>query len=101
MFDIGVTQGRVAAMTAGGIAVSIQAASAHHLRLGSHVVVAFPTTGRQTLAVQAIYTQHLAGAYVVTLAGAAPNFPQRLDFQIYAKLAPGVSPSAGRQAVEA
>ncbi len=64
-------------------------------------MVAFPTTGRQTFAVQAIYTQHLAGDYVVTLAGAAPNFPQRLDFQIYAKLAPGVSPSAGRQAIEA
>ena len=101
LFDIGVVRGRVAAMTTGGIAVSTQVAADRHLTLGSPVAVTFPTTGRHVFTVQAVYTaRELAGDYVLSLGAAEANFPQQLDFQVYVKLAPGVSAGAGRHAVE-
>jgi len=42
----------------------------------------------------------MAGDYVLTVAAARQNFPLNLDFQIYVKVAPGVTPAAGRSAVE-
>ncbi len=102
LFDIGVVRGHIASMTADGIAVSTQVAGDRHLGVGSPVQVTFPTTGRQTFRVQAVYTARtLAGDYVLPLAAAEGNFPQQLDYQVYVKLAPGVSSSAGRHAVNA
>ena len=102
LFDINVVRGRIASMTAGGIAVSTQVAADRHLGIGSPVQVTFPTTGRQTFRVQAVYTaRELAGDYVLPLAAAEANFPQQLDYQVYVKLAPGVSASTGRRAVDA
>jgi putative ABC transport system permease protein len=100
LFDIGVTEGRVPAMTGGGIAVSTSAASAHHLHLGSPVVVTFPTTGPKTFYVQVVYSQRqIAGDYVLTQAAAEANFPQQVVSQVFVKLAPGTSVGAGRQAI--
>jgi putative ABC transport system permease protein len=42
----------------------------------------------------------LAGDYVLPLAAARRDFSSQLDFQVYAKLAPGVTPAAGRHAIE-
>jgi putative ABC transport system permease protein len=102
LINLGVTQGNIAVMTARSIAVSTQAASQHHLRLGSPVVVSFPTTGPKTFYVDAIYSQRdLSGDYLLALGAAAANFPLNLDYQIYAKLAPGVSAASGHRAIEA
>jgi len=87
----------VTTLTAGGIAVSTQVATDRHLVLASPVHVTFPTTGRHTFIVQAVYkARELAGEYIVPLAAAEANFPQQLDFQVDVKL-PGVSavPAAG------
>ncbi|HEY2131308.1 MAG TPA: FtsX-like permease family protein [Streptosporangiaceae bacterium] len=101
MFSIGVTQGRLARMTSSGIAVSTQIATARHLRIGSPVTVTFPTTGRKTFTVQAIYrVRELAGDYVLPVAAAQANFPQALDIEEFVKLAPGVSMAAGRHAID-
>jgi len=101
LFDIGVVRGRIASMTPSGIAVSTQVVADRHLAIGSPVQVAFPTTGRHRFTVQAVYTsRQLAGDYVLPLAAAEANFPQQLDFQVYVKLAPGVSAGSGRRAVE-
>ena len=101
LFDIGVTQGRLASMTSTGIGVSTQVAASHHLTIGSPVTVTFPTTGRKTYTVQVIYkVRELAGDYVLPLAAAQANFPQALDADVFVKLAPGVSASAGRRAIE-
>lgn len=101
VFNIGVTRGRLAGMTASGIAVSSQVATSEHLRIGSPVAVTFPTTGRKTFTVQAIYSvRNLAGDYILPLAAADANFPQALDIIVFVKLAPGVSASAGRGPIE-
>ena len=100
LFNIGVTQGQLASMTASGIAVSTQVATSQHLRIGSPVAVTFPATGTKTFTVQAIYSiREVAGDYVLPLAAAEANFPQALDIDVYVKLAPGVSASAGRNAI--
>jgi hypothetical protein len=52
LFNIGVTEGHVPAMTAAGVAVSTTAAQKHHLALGSPVTVTFPTTGAKTFTVR-------------------------------------------------
>jgi putative ABC transport system permease protein len=101
LFDVGVTQGSLAAMTATGIAVSTQAASDHHLRIGSPVAVTYPTTGTKVYTVQAIYSvRDIAGDYVLPLAGAQANFASALDIVAFVKLAPGVAAAAARPAVE-
>jgi len=101
LFDIGVTQGRLADMNPSGIAVSTQVAASRHLRLGSPVAVTFPTTGRKIFTVQVIYSvRELAGDYILPLAAAEANFPQALDIDVFVKLAPGVTASTGRGAIE-
>jgi putative ABC transport system permease protein len=63
--------------------------------------VTFPTTGRKTYTVQVIYgVRELAGDYVLPLAAARASFPQALDIDVFVKLAPGVSASAGRHAIQ-
>jgi putative ABC transport system permease protein len=100
LFNIGVTQGQLASMTAAGIAVSNQIAGSQHLKIGSPVAVTFPATGTRTFTVQAIYdVRQLAGDYILPLAAATANFPQTLDIDVFVKLAPGVSESAGRHAI--
>jgi putative ABC transport system permease protein len=100
LFSIGVLHGRLAAMTPTGIAVSSQVAESHGLKIGSPVSLTFPATGRTTYQVQVIYkVRELAGDYVLPLAAATANFPQALDLQIFVKLAPGVTASAGRHAI--
>ena len=102
LFNIGVTQGKLAAMTPTGIGVSTQLASDKHLSLGSPVAVTYPTTGTKTYTVQAIYSQRaMTGSdYVLPLAAAEANFPQPLDLTVYLKLAPGVTTAAARPAIE-
>jgi putative ABC transport system permease protein len=100
LFNIGVTQGQLAGMTAAGIAVSSQVAGSQHLKIGSPVAVIFPATGTKTFTVQVIYdVRQLAGDYLLPLAAATANFPMALDVNVFVKLAPGVSASVGRQAV--
>jgi putative ABC transport system permease protein len=102
LFDIGVTQGNLAAVTPTGIAVSTQIASAKHLSLGSPVAVTYPTTGTKTYTVQAIYSQRMmaGGDYVLPMAAAEANFPQALDVTVYLKLRPGVTTAAARPALD-
>ena len=100
LFNIGVTQGSLAAMTATGIAVSTQAASDHNLHLGSAVTLAYPTTGTKAYTVQAIYkVRDLGGDYVLPLAAAQANFPTALDIELFVKLAPGVTTTAATPAI--
>ena len=101
LFNIGTTSGDLAAMTPAGIAVSTRVASDHHLRAGSPVAVTYPTTGTKSYTVQVIYAgRELAGDYVLPLSAAQANFSQALDLAVYVKLAPGVSTSAARPAID-
>jgi putative ABC transport system permease protein len=101
LFDVGVTQGSFAGMGDTGIAISRQIAESRHLALGDPVPVAFTTTGTHRFTVRVIYSaRSLAGDYVLPIEAARQNFTSKLDFQVYAKLAPGVDPRAGRSAIE-
>lgn len=101
LFDVGVAQGNLQSMTPAGIAISQQVAKDKHLRLGSQLPIQF-TGGTKQFSVQSIYTaRDLAGDYVLPLAAAEQNFTQQLDFQVYLRLAAGVSAAAGRSAIEA
>jgi putative ABC transport system permease protein len=101
LFDVDVKQGRLEDMTARGIAISQHVADAEHLAVGDPLEVAFTTTGSHVLTVQVVYgARSLAGDYVLPMSVARRNFSSRLDFQVYAKLAPGVSSAAGRAALE-
>lgn len=101
LFDIGLRAGDLPAMTPTGLAISQSVADSRNLRLGQSVRVEFTTTGVNTFTVQAIYAaRELAGDYVLPLAAAERNFSEQLDFQVYIKLAPGVSAKDGRAAIE-
>jgi putative ABC transport system permease protein len=102
LFDMGVIAGSVARMTPTGVGISQHVADTRHLALGAPVDVIFSRAGTKTFTVQAIYTErNLAGDYVLPLAAAQHYFNLRLDFQVYVTLAPGVTPAAGRQAIDA
>jgi putative ABC transport system permease protein len=84
-----------------GIAVSTRKASSKHLKLGDLVPVKYVKTGVVPLRVQFIYRNNgLVGDYMISLANYQRNFAQQLDFQIFAKLKPGVSAAQGRKAIE-
>jgi putative ABC transport system permease protein len=101
LFDVDVQRGDFASMSATGIAISQQVAESRHLAVGDPMTVGFPTTGAQRFVVRVVYgARSLAGDYVLPIAAARANFSSQLDFQVYVKLAPDVSPDAGRKAVE-
>ena len=91
--------GDLSRMTATGVAISQHVADARHLSDGRpRRRSPSPRTGPKTFTVQAIFTERsLAGDYVLPLAAAQRYFNLQLDFQVYVKLAPGVTPAAGRQ----
>jgi len=100
LFNVGVTQGRIADMTPSGIAISTTAVAKHHLGMGEPVAVDFPITGRKTFTVQVIYSQRqLPGDYFLSLGAAQANFPQQLDSQVFIKLASGTNAANSRRAI--
>jgi putative ABC transport system permease protein len=101
LFDVDVRRGSFSDMDATGVAISQQVADSRSLNIGDRVPITFTTTGTHGFTVQVVYgARSLAGDYVLPLAAARQNFSSKLDFQVYAKLAEGVSPDAARDAVE-
>ena len=101
LFDIGVTQGNMTAVTPTGIGVSTQVASGRHLRLGSTVAVTYPATGTKNYTVRFIYrVRNLGGDYILPLAAGQANFASSLDVAIFLKLAPGVTANEARPAID-
>ncbi len=84
------------------IAISTRKADSKHLKVGDTLPTRFVQTGTVPLKVAFVYKNNtLAGDYIISLATFEKNFtPQfQLDQQIFAKLKPGVSASAGRAAI--
>ena len=101
LFDIDLRQGDLTEMGSTGIAISQHVADADHLGLGDRLPVAFTTSGTHDFTVQAIYgARSLAGDYVLPVAAARRHFRSQLDFQVYARLAPGVAAATGRSAID-
>jgi putative ABC transport system permease protein len=103
MFDFNFTHGTMADLTDHGIAISKKYADDHHLKLGDTLTVLYPTGKSVPLSVDGIYTRtEIANTFLISLNNFAANMSQQfqLDFQIYARLAPGVSADQGRKAIE-
>ena len=100
--DVGVVEGSLSDLDAGGIAVLQEQAEEDGVEVGDTIPVTFAETGVQPLEIRAIYTEEqLAGRYFVGHELLAANVANQLDLQIYAALAEGVGIGEGRQAVEA
>jgi len=101
LYDFGPVAGSMAGLTSDGIAISKNKAASKHLKLGDLVPVKYVKTGVVPLRVEFIYKNNgLVGDYLVSLANYERNFAQQLDFQIFAKLKPGVSADQGRKAIQ-
>jgi putative ABC transport system permease protein len=101
MFDFDVREGDFAALDAGGIAISKDKADEKNLRLGDSILVLFAKTGIVPLRIEAIYDKtQIAGDWVISLDAFDQNFADPIDYQVFAKLKPGVTPEQGRAAIE-
>ena len=101
MFDFDVKSGDFAALDVNGIAVSQDKADANGWTVGDTVPVLFAKTGVVPMTVQAIYDRtQIAGNWVISLAAFEQNYTDQIDYQIFAKLKPGVTPEQGRAAIE-
>jgi putative ABC transport system permease protein len=101
LFDVGLVAGEYADLDETGIAVHESKAEELGLELGDPVPVRFVETGDAQLTVRAIFEDgDLVGDWFVGIPLAEANVPDQFDFQVYIDLAPGVSPEAGRSALE-
>ncbi len=100
LFDIGVTEGRLADLGTDGLAIYKNVASTKHWTLGTKVPVQYAKTGPSTLTVRAIYDeQALAGSHVISLANFEQNFTQQSDTIVMIKTDPN-APASTRAAIE-
>jgi putative ABC transport system permease protein len=101
MFDFGVIAGDFATMDANGIAVSDKTADENGWHVGDTLPVLFANTGFVPLTIEAIYDgTQIIGDYVIPMDAYEQNFADQLDFQVFAKLRPGVSIEEGRAAID-
>jgi putative ABC transport system permease protein len=69
--------------------------------VGDTIPVTFVKTGVQSLRIDYIFKENTFGDYYLSLAGFERNFVDQLDASVFANLKSGVSPEAGRKAIEA
>jgi putative ABC transport system permease protein len=99
--DPGVVAGSITGLGTNGIAVSQKAATANNLGIGSAVTVGFTDGATGKFTVDALYTdQQTLGDYLMSTAAWTPHTAQDVDTTIAIKLAPGVSLTQGRVAVQ-
>jgi putative ABC transport system permease protein len=93
LFDLRPSEGKIADLSANGIAVLDTTASDNGWKLGDTVPVKFAQTGTQKFKVEAIYTQTGFTNYVITIDAYERNFTSQLDFQVYVSTKGGVTPA--------
>ncbi|MFN8017812.1 MAG: FtsX-like permease family protein [Acidimicrobiales bacterium] len=102
VLDLDVSQGSIANLQPGQIAVSDDYAASHHLRLGSPVRLGYADGSSDTLRVAATYgSRDLLGDLIVDEADWAPHAGRSGDVAVLIDLRDGVSLDQGRKAVEA
>ncbi|MBI5088171.1 MAG: FtsX-like permease family protein [Actinobacteria bacterium] len=100
LFDIGMIEGSVEALTTSGILVDDDEAADRDLAVGDHVLFRFIDGVTRDLTVQGIYTeQDLAGPFVISQALHEQTGVDQFDFSVYVATAPGVSESAAKTAI--
>ncbi len=102
LMNIEMVTGSVDALARGEVLVTEQAAEDKDLAVGSEIPMTFLRTGTQQFRVGGTYERNeLLGSYLVSTDVFHENYTELLDFLVLAKAAPGVSPAASRQAVDA
>ena len=100
VFDIGMIQGSLEALTPNGILVDDNRASARHLAVGDTITLGFVDGTTRHLTVEGIYTKDdLAGPYVVSQALHEQTGVDQFDFSVYVATAAGVSEADARAAI--
>ena len=102
LYDMGVVDGDLDALTGGGVAVFDQVAADNGWEVGDELPVRFAQTGRQRLPIVALTgTDELLGPFVVDSTTFDANFDTTGYAQILVRMADGISPAAGRAELEA
>ena len=103
VFNMKVEEGNVGDLAqANSVGISRSVANDKHLRLGSRVPAQFPN-GATPLTVRTIYgngNKQGFADYTLSIATVSEHFTSQLDQYVFVKLASGVSPLEGRQAID-
>jgi putative ABC transport system permease protein len=100
--ELDVQTGSVSALDARSVMLHTSVAESEGLEVGSTFEMEFAATGIVPMRVVAIYDEsRFLDDFIVSLESYEQNFSQQLDWQVLLKLAPGVSPGAVRQDLEA
>ncbi len=95
------TAGKLADLTAGGIAVREDVAKQHGWKVGDRVAMEFPVGGSRSETVQAIFKDNqINGGYLLTPADYEKHYADQLDFIGLVKARAGVPPDASRAGVD-
>jgi putative ABC transport system permease protein len=102
--DLGVTEGRLADVTGGSVAVEDRKAKADGLSIGDTVTMTFARTGPVDLTVRALIDRPPPGfdgvVYVVDLATYEANVTDQFDRQLFVNVGEGVGPEGLEGALE-
>ena len=101
VLDLHPTAGSIATLTADQIGVSQHQADAKAWHLGTALVVTLPDGTKATDTIGAIYaSRDLVGDYVLSIAQWSPHTDQKVDSNIFVKVAPGGNVATVQAAVE-
>jgi putative ABC transport system permease protein len=96
--------GRLADLAGNGVMVSAKTAAAQHLKVGDSLSMTFPRDGAQQLPVVGVFDDDLVAAfqtdYLIGLDTYARHYTEDVDADVFLTLAPQVSRSAARAAID-
>jgi putative ABC transport system permease protein len=100
VFDVGMVEGSIEALTPTGVLLDDDEAADRHLTVGDTLELVFLDGRARELTVEGIYTEDaLAGPLVISHALNEQSGTEQLDVSVYIAKAPGVSDAAARDAI--
>jgi len=104
IFKLNMVQGGYSDLGAGSVFVSKQTADADGFHIGDSLPMTFARTGAQHLRISGIYDKSnnaFAGDFFISLSSYQVNFTDQLDSVVGVDVRSGVTPAAGKQALQA
>ncbi|HEU4866961.1 MAG TPA: FtsX-like permease family protein [Actinomycetota bacterium] len=100
--DIGVTDGSLASLGEGEIFLFADVAEELELEVGDTFVMEFAATGEQDLKIAGLFDNKslVQSDYVLAIPTYEAHFPEKVDLQVFVKVADGVKLSSARNAIE-
>lgn len=101
VLNVEIKAGDYASLARGELFVEERTAKDKHYAVGDTIAMTFARTGTQQVRIGAIFGRNeLLGRYLISQDLFDRNFTDRFDFVVMAKIAPGVTPTAARSAIE-